>query len=76
MTTDYDFATTLATIAAKAMAHKDITPEKAVEFAWFSVNSVGDASIDDDDLARHLAEWRAAEEEDVEDALWDMTRRA
>lgn len=53
-----DFATTLATIAAKAMSFRGVTPEAAVDFAWFSVNSVGDASIDDHDLARHLAEWR------------------
>lgn len=58
MTTDYDFANVLATIAAKAMTFRNITPEQAVNFAWFSVNSVGDASIDDDDFVRHMAEWK------------------
>lgn len=53
-----EFANTLATIAAKAMTDRRMSPEQAVDFAWFSVNSVGDASIDDDDLTRHLAEWR------------------
>ncbi len=60
MTYSADFAHTLALIAAKAMAHRDISPDAAVSFAWFSVNSTGDASIDDDDFSRHLAEWRAA----------------
>lgn len=55
------FSNVLATIAAKAMTFKDITPEQAVDFAWFSVNSVGDAAEDDDDLVRHLAEWREAQ---------------
>ncbi len=61
MTYSPDFATTLATIAAKAMGFKDITPEAAVDFAWFSVNTPGDAAEDDDDFTRHLAEWRACQ---------------
>lgn len=55
MHTDYDLATTLATIAAKAMARwRFLTPEEAVNFAWYSVNEVGDASIDNADLLRHF----------------------
>lgn len=58
MTTDYDFATTLATIAAKAQARwAFLGAESAVAFAWYSVNSNGDASIDDDDLQRHFEMW-------------------
>jgi len=59
MTFSHDFATTLATISAKAMQHRGITAEQAVDFAWFSVNSVGDAAIDDDDFAAHWTEWKA-----------------
>jgi len=55
-----DFSNTLATIAAKAMTRRDMTPERAVEFAWFSVATPGDASIDDEDFVRHLREFRAA----------------
>lgn len=57
MTTDYDFATTLATIAAKGAHVYGLNPAQSVDFAWFSVNSVGDASIDDDDLDRHFDLW-------------------
>ena len=60
MTTDYDFATTLATIAVKAQARwRFLDPDNAVAFAWYSVNSVGDASIDDDDLHNHFVLWLA-----------------
>lgn len=61
MTYSNDFSNTLATIAAKAMAFKDMTPETAVDFAWFSVNTPGDAAEDEDDFVRHLAEWREAQ---------------
>jgi hypothetical protein len=60
MNFSHDFATTLATIAAKAAASWPITAEQAVDLAWFSVNSVGDASIDDADLARHFDAWWSA----------------
>lgn len=59
MSTNYDFATTLATIAAQAASRYNLTADEAVEFAWFSVNSVGDASIDKADLRRHFLVWRA-----------------
>lgn len=53
-----DFVTTIATITAKAQIRwQFLTPERAVDFAWFSVNSVGDASIDDADLVRHFEAW-------------------
>ena len=53
-----DFATTLATIAAKAsLRWQYLGPERSVEFAWFSVNTAGDASIDDADLVRHFEAW-------------------
>lgn len=58
MTFSHEFATTLATIAAKAQSRwAFLTPENAVDFAWYSVNSVGDASIDTDDLKRHFEMW-------------------
>jgi hypothetical protein len=58
MAFSHDFTTTLATIAAKAVhTADDLSPEDAVEFAWFSVDSVGDASIDDADFIRHYVEW-------------------
>lgn len=58
MTTDYDFATTLATIATRAMARwRFLTPDEAVSFSWYSVNAVGDASIDTADLQRHFEMW-------------------
>lgn len=60
MTTDYDFATTLATIAAKAMERwRFLTADNAVAFAWYSVNTDGVASIDDVDLQRHFEFWLA-----------------
>lgn len=50
-----DFVLTVATIAAKAQARWQwLKPDMAAEFAWFSVNEVGDAAIDDDDLVRHF----------------------
>lgn len=57
MTYSNDFVTTHATIAAKGAHVYGLNPEQAVDFAWFSVNSVGDASIDDNDLDRHFDEW-------------------
>jgi hypothetical protein len=52
---DNDFATTLATIAAKAQIRwQFLTPEYSADFAWFSTNCDGDASIDDGDLVRHF----------------------
>jgi hypothetical protein len=60
MTTDYDFATTLATITAKAMARwRFLDADAAVAFAWYSVNTPGDSSIDDADLQRHFEMWLA-----------------
>lgn len=61
MTYSTEFANTLATIAAKAARKqgKQWTAEQCVDFAWFSVNSVGDASIDDEDFNRHVAEYAA-----------------
>jgi hypothetical protein len=54
-----DFVQTVALVAARAqyMWGSSASPKDAVEFAWFSVNQTGDASIDDHDLARHLAIW-------------------
>lgn len=58
MTFSHDFTTTLATIAAKAQNRwAFLSPELAVDFAWYSVNSVGDAAIDDADLRRHFENW-------------------
>jgi hypothetical protein len=55
MTYSHDFTNTVATIATKAMARwRFLTSFEAVNFAWYSVNEVGDASIDDDDLQRHF----------------------
>lgn len=51
-----EFATALATIAAKARDY-GYGPDQAVEFAWFSVGQVGDASIDQEDFMRHLGAW-------------------
>lgn len=50
-----DFVQTVALIAAKAQARwQFLSPEQSAEFAWYSVNEVGDASIDNDDLQRHF----------------------
>lgn len=50
-----DFVQTVALIAAKAQARwQFLTPERAAQFAWFSVNETGDASEDDNDLQRHF----------------------
>lgn len=58
MTYSSDFAQTLALIAAKAQSRWPfLHPEQSGEFAWFSVNEVGDASIDDADLVRHFEFW-------------------
>lgn len=66
MAFSHDFATTLATIAAKAQIRwQFLSPERSVEFAWFSVDSVGDASIDDSDLVRHFEEWLEANGFDI-----------
>lgn len=55
MTYSSDFVKTVALIAAKAQSRwKFLTPERSVEFAWFSVNEVGDASEVDADLVRHF----------------------
>lgn len=52
------FATTLATIAAKAAkSQRAWTPEECVEFAWYSVNETGDAAEDNVDFARHMADY-------------------
>lgn len=51
-----DFVTTFGTIVAKACA-LGYGPDQAVEFAWFSVGQVGDASIDQEDFMRHLGAW-------------------
>ncbi len=60
MTTDYDFATTLATITARALVRwRFLDADDALSFAWYSVNTDGDASIDDDDLQRHFEMWLA-----------------
>jgi len=56
------FATTLATIAAKAKDRwQFLSPDACVEFAWFSVNETGDAEEDDSDLQRHFETWLAEE---------------
>lgn len=61
MTYSSDFVKTVALIAAKAVhTADDLTPEEGVEFAWFSVNQDGDASIDDADFVRHYVEWAKA----------------
>lgn len=61
MTYSPDFATTLAIVAAKAAKKRNVTtPEEAAEFAWFSVNQVGDASIDDADFDRHYKMWKVS----------------
>lgn len=52
-----EFATTLATLAAMARDFRNISPEQAVDFAWFSVNSVGDAVEVPEDFTRHWDEW-------------------
>jgi hypothetical protein len=60
MTYSNEFPTTLATIAAKAQSRwAFLTVENTVEFAWFSVNTPGDASIDDDDLLDHFEQYLA-----------------
>jgi hypothetical protein len=60
MTTDYDFASTLAKITARALVRwRFLDADDAVAFAWYSVNTPGDASIDDVDLQRHFEEWLA-----------------
>ena len=61
MTYSSDFVKTVAIIAAKAQDRwrTHITPEQAVDFAWFSVNEVGDAAEDDNDLVEHFHAWRA-----------------
>lgn len=60
MTYSNNFATTLATITARAMARWHfLTPDEAVSFAWYSANEVGDASIDDSDLRRHFERYLA-----------------
>lgn len=60
MTYSNDFVTTVATIATSARNRWEfLTVEHAVEFAWFSVNSTGDASIDAADLQRHFESYLA-----------------
>lgn len=75
MTYSTEFATTLATIAAKAQSRwAFLTVEIVVDFAWFSVNTPGDASIDDDDLQRHFEEYLAAEVHGVTLPAWMIGR--
>ena len=52
-----EFATTLATLAAMARDFRNISPEDAVSFAWFSVDQVGDATCDAGDFGRHWDAW-------------------
>jgi hypothetical protein len=56
----YEFATTLATITARAAVRwRFLDADDAVSFAWYSVNAVGDAEEVDDDLQRHFEMWLA-----------------
>ena len=65
-----DFVQTVALIAAKAQARwQFLTPALAAEFAWFSCNETGDASIDDTDLQRHF-ELYLAEEHEITLLAW------
>jgi hypothetical protein len=60
MTYSTDFATTLATIAVKAAKYLGgaYNDQAAVDFAWWSVNTVGDASEDETgDFGRHIRAW-------------------
>lgn len=64
MTHSHEFVTAVATIAAKAAAESKAhrwgwTLDEIVEFAWFSVGQVGDASIDDIDFDRHVKMYRS-----------------
>lgn len=58
MTYSHDFVDTIALIATRAKSeYPNLTPDVAVQFAWFSASQVGDASIDDADLTRHYETW-------------------
>lgn len=54
-----DFTETFATIAVKAAKYLggSFTDQAAVDFAWWSVSTDGDASIDDADFGRHIRTW-------------------
>lgn len=54
-----DFVSTVATIAVKAARYLggSFTEQAAVDFAWWSVNEVGDAAEDDRDFGRHIRTW-------------------
>ena len=60
-----DFVNTVATIAVKASRYlgADYTVEDCLAFAWFSVNSVGDADEVDHDFGLHIREWMALDAE-------------
>lgn len=62
------FTETFATIAVKAAKYLggSFTNKAAIDFAWWSVNEPGDASLPDDecgDFGRHIRAWLAEVDE-------------
>lgn len=55
-----EFVSAVATIAAKCARYATTWhPTRCVEFAWWSVGEVGDASIDPKDFGNHVRRYES-----------------